>query len=122
MLEIIIEMHGGKTDRELKYAILVELSLLNKKIDSFMSQTSDLLAKLSDDLDVIGTTVTGIATEISDLKSGQDDPAVVAKLTDLEGRASAVGTALKALLPAAPPADGGDTPTVEAPPTEEPAA
>lgn len=115
MDKFIREEHSHRVDRELLYMILENQFLIHQKLDNFMSQTSDLLAKLSDDLTVIGDAVTGIAQEIADLKAGVDDPVTVAKLTDLETRASAAGASLKALLPAAPvetPAPVTDAPPV----------
>lgn len=111
MLDIIIEKHGSKTDRELGLAVLYELFLLNQKIDSFMSQTTDLLQKISDDVTGISDDVASIGQEITDLKAqvaaGQDSQATIDALTALEQKTSAAKTALDALVPApaTPPVD-----------------
>lgn len=115
MFDLFKKEHGHLSEKDLLLTIAANQHFLISKFSIFMSQTSDLLAKLSDDLDGIATSVTGISQEIADLKAGQDDPVVVAKLTDLENRAAAVGASLKTLLPVAPPADGGETPPAETP-------
>lgn len=104
-IEIIIEKHGHKSDREFYVGALIELfHFFNNKIDTFMSQTTDLIAKLGEDIAGIAADVAGIGQEITDLKSRTDDPATVAALTDLEAKAAAAKAALDALVPEAPPA------------------
>lgn len=96
------EEHAHRIDRELFYMILENQFLIFQKLQSFMSQTTDLLAKLGEDIAGIAADVATIGQEITDLKNKTDDPATVAALTDLEAKASAAKTALDALVPAPP--------------------
>lgn len=98
------EEHAHRVDRELLYMILENQFLIFKKLQSFMSQTTDLIAKLGEDIAGIAADVAAIGQEITDLKSKTEDPATVAALTDLETKAAAAKTALDALVPAPPAA------------------
>ena len=115
MFNFFKNQHAHLSDRDLLITVLVNQFSIIQKLESFMSQTTDLIAKLGEDIAGIAADVATIGQEITDLKNKTDDPATVSALTDLEGKAAATKAALDSLIPA--PATGGDT----TPPTETPA-
>ena len=120
MLDVIIERHGQKPDRELLLLILAEQLLINEKLDKMSNDAQDLqtlVAQLKGDLDTTKTSLdaikAGVATIVDGLNPGgltaDEVTALKSSLLDATGQSAAVAqeaqedaAAVAAAQPAAP--------------------
>lgn len=101
MLDMIIERHGQKPDRELLLLILAEQLLINEKLDKMSNDAQDLqalVAQLKGDLDTTKTSLdaikAGVATIVGGLNPGgltaDEVTALKASLLDATGQSAAI--------------------------------
>lgn len=99
MLDIIIQEHAGKSDRDLLHIVLLEFHYLNKKIDKIMGQFEDFSAAL----DKLDTDISGVAAELAAIGSQTPTGALTAdQAASLLARIAGEQSKLEALAVPAP--------------------
>jgi len=130
MLDVIIEQHGHKPDRELLLLILAEQLLINQKLEKMSDELKNLQDAAAKTLTVEEAvlqvltsqkaTIDGLNKQLADAIAAGNPQAIQAVADQLNTESDKVNAAIAALNP--PPDTTGDTaPAPEQPAPEQPA-
>lgn len=108
MIELIIEAHKGKSDRELLHTILVNQYLITQKLEKIMSQFDDFTTAL----DKLDTDISAVAAELAAIASETPTGALTAdQAASLISRITGEQNKLEALVVPAPAPTGDGSAT-----------
>lgn len=93
MLDIIIQEHGHKTDRDLLYTILETNFLILQKLESLMTKQEflDFIGSLKTEIGTVSSKVDVLEQKINSSPTDVD-PDIVAAVQDLKGSVDALNT------------------------------